>query len=212
MDNITSLIIGAVASVMISLIASLINYLLSKQNLKKISFNINNNIKANNIEICKNLINTSDYSNIDFTDVSENIKTYFDKISSNNITIIRILKIKENEVATTLFSTNIGDESLQYEINQNTDLIKVFEEKQAYYNNNIQYFINRGNRYFNQYNNWKNNYESTICCPIKNKNKIIGFLIICFKKPLNDLIDFENIKEYLETICNLINKTNLLKS
>lgn len=202
MDIILSTILGITSSILVSFISNL----LSKNKINKISKKINENVKSYGKSIFDNIYFESDD---ELKLICSYIETYFKKISPDNKVFIKVLKCTEKNNAIIIYSNTEQNDSIKYIIDENTSMYSVIKKNDAYFNNNIQYFLKHGKPYFEQHKLWSDSYKSIMCFPMKRNEKIVGFLLIGLNNPLNELIDFENIKEHMKQICNLIseNKT-----
>lgn len=203
MDIILSVFLGATSSLLVSLISNL----LSKNKIMKIRNNVNNDIKTKGNKIFDKMF----FSNveIDLRFLCKYIELYFKNISSDNEVFIKVLKCNDINNAVVIYSNKEKEEYVEYLLDENTSMYSVMQTKDAYFNNNIQYFLKHGKPYFEQHKMWEDSYKSIMCFPIKKDDKIIGFLLIGLLNPLNELIDFKNIKDLLEKICCLISEDKM---
>lgn len=202
MDIILSTILGITSSILFSFISNL----LSKNKINKISMKINENVKLSGKSIIDDIHFDSD---IDLRLVCSYIELYFKKISPDNKVFIKVLKCTEKNEAIIVYSNIERNDSIKYNLNENTSMYSVIQRKDAYFNNNIQYFLKHGKPYVEQYKLWNDSYKSIMCFPMEKNENIIGFLLIGLNNPLNELIDFDNIKEHMEQICNLISDNKM---
>ncbi len=202
MEIILSTILGITSSIIFSFISNL----LSKNKVNKISMQINENVKTSGNSIL-NDININ--KNIELEIICYYIEAYFKKISPENKVFIKVLKCNDENNAVIVYSNTEKNDPIQYILDENTSMYSVIQNKDAYINNNIQYFLKHGKPYLEQHKLWADNYKSIMCFPIRKNEKIVGFLLIGLSNPLNELIDFENIKDHVEQICNLIGKSKM---
>ena len=193
----------SIAGAISSLIVSIINSHITKKEMK-IKINMTNNeleIKNIDIEKIKSILDS-----LSLEKISKDIICYFEEISKDNNYTVKIFKIMNDNTIHLIFPVSSSDNNI-YLLKENIEFIETSKTKKPYYNNNIPYFYKHGNEYFNENPNWNRLYQSIVCCPIINENKtIVGFLTIEIEKPLNDLIDINNITKFLQQKCELINK------
>lgn len=192
--SIISIIVG-IASV----ILSITNYVLAKRSMKI-------KIKMTNEDVRFNKIETEylyESTNLSLTEICEQIINYFKIISTNNIyELILNKKYEDKFIIIKIVNSLSNDNDTEiYDIDENAVFSTTFKNKKPYYINNITYFRKRDKNLSLHHNK----YQSIIMCPIRDKNSIlIGGLTICIMNPLNDLINKDNITEFLDKICEMI--------
>ncbi|MGN0408673.1 MAG: hypothetical protein ACI4EJ_10455 [Bacteroides sp.] len=201
MDFTIILSIISIIGVILSLINSITNFISTKREMKNKINMTNNDIRFNKI----NLDNIEMFKDLSLNKICKDIVNYFEKISKQNKYAVYIFKINEDKKAKKVSSSDVVNDNRIRKINENTEFYEVINTGKPYYINNIQYFYKHGNKYFNSNPNWDQFYQSIISCPIKDNNEnVLGFLTVEIMKPLNDLIDINNIIDYLKQECKLI--------
>ncbi len=198
---IASLMTGFVG--IFSLIYSIINFNITKKDMK-VKMEVTNDGLSRN----KKNINFEQVSNISLDKICKYTVSYFKKISNDNYFKVKIYRIIDDNDVFQVSTSSDKIDTYHYRIDANTEFNETLATLKPYYKNNISYYHKHGNEYISENKNWEKQYQSIICCPILNNNKIQGFLTVEISNPLNDLTDINEIIKFLELECTIISINN----
>lgn len=203
---IASLITGFIG--IFSVISSIINFNITKKNMKAKIKIANHNLFKYKMQD----INNEKSTNISLNKICKYTVSYFETISSENSFIVNIFKINNYNNVVKVSSSLDKKDTFQYRIDANTEFSETVTTLKPYYKNNITYYHKHGNEYISENKNWEKQYQSIICCPILKNNKTLGFLTVEIQNPLNDLININEIVKFLKIECTLISINNEFNS
>lgn len=194
--NIINIIIGIL--VLFSTILSIANFVSTMKKMKTTEKIANHYVKQTMDKYLKNS------SNISLKEICEGLVNYFEKISKNNKCTVSIYKINNDNMLKKVSSSSEFNTNTIYNIKDSIEFYEVSNTLKPYYINDVEYFNERENKNLNFKSNFTDRYQSIICYPLKSNNTIVGFLTIHIKKPLNDLINVNDIMQFLQKQCEVI--------